>query len=71
MFQGGLEIPIKLFVSWSNEKSMTILIERVKRVNSPYEMDYVDDWKKNLKRFALREHGGKQRRSGSMRDIRM
>ena len=28
---------------------MTILKERVKRVNSPYEMDYVDDWEKNLK----------------------
>ena len=43
LFQGGLEIPIKAFVSWSNEKSMTILKEKVKSVNYPCDMDNVDD----------------------------
>ena len=33
LFQGGLEIPIKVFVSWSNEKSMAILKEKVKSIN--------------------------------------
>jgi len=49
LFQGGLEIPIKVFVSWSDEKSMTILKEKVKSVNYPCHMDYVDDSKKILK----------------------
>ena len=43
LFQGGLEIPIKVFVSWSDEKSMTILKEKGKSVNYPCNMDYVDD----------------------------
>ena len=47
LFQGGLEILIEVFVSWSNEKSMTILKEQVKSVNYPCDIDYVDDWKKN------------------------
>ena len=49
MFQGGLEISIKVFVSWSDEKSMTILKEKVQSVNYPCHMDYVDDLKKILK----------------------
>ena len=47
LFPGGLEIPIKVFVSWSDEKSMTILKQKVKRVNYPCNMDYVDDSKKS------------------------
>ena len=43
LFQGGLEIPIKVFVSWPDEKSMTILKEKGKSVNYPCDMDYVDD----------------------------
>ena len=49
LFQGGLEIPIKVFVSWSNEKSMAILKEKVKSINYPCNMDYVDNSKKILK----------------------
>ena len=49
MFQGGLEIPIKVFVSWPDEKSMTILKEKVKIINYPCGMDYVDASKNILK----------------------
>ena len=49
LFQGGLEIPIKVFVGWSNEKSMAILKEKVKSINYPCNMDYVDNSKKILK----------------------
>ena len=49
MFQGGLEIPIKVFLCWSDEKSMTILKEKVKSVNYPCDVDYVDNSKKILK----------------------
>ena len=49
MFQGGLEIPIKVFLCWSDEKSMTILKEKVKSVNYPCDVDYVDSSKKILK----------------------
>ena len=49
LFQGGLEIPIKVFVSWSNKKSMAILKEKVKSINYPCNMDYVDNSKKILK----------------------
>ena len=47
--QGRLEIPIKVFVGWSNEKSMAILKEKVKSINYPCNMDYVDNSKKVLK----------------------
>ena len=47
--QGRLEIPIKVFVGWSNEKSMAILKEKVKSINYPCNMDYVDNSKKILK----------------------
>ena len=49
LFQGGLEIPIKVYVGWSNEKSMAILKEKVKSINYPCNMDYVDNSKKILK----------------------
>ena len=49
LFQGGLETPIKVFVNWSDEKSMTIFKENVKMVNYSCDMDYVDDSKKILK----------------------
>ena len=49
LFQGGLEIPIKVFLCWSDEKSMTILKEKVKSVNYPCDVDYVDNSKKILK----------------------
>ena len=44
-----LEMPINVFVSWSDEKSMTILKKKVKSINYPCDMDYVDDSKKILK----------------------
>ena len=71
LFKGGLKIPVKVFISWSNEQSMTIFKEMVKSVNYPCDMDYVDDPKIYLKEFAWGEHGGRRRRSRSMRDIRI
>ena len=49
MFQGGLEIPIKIFASCFDEKSIIILKEKVKSVNYPCDMNYVDHSKKILK----------------------
>ena len=49
LIQGGLGISRKVFVSWSDEKSITVLNEKVKSVNSPCDMDYVDHSKKILK----------------------
>ena len=53
LFQRWLEISIKVFISWSDEKSITILQEKIKRVNYPCDMDYVDDSKTLLKDFLV------------------
>ena len=57
LFQGGLEIPIKVFLNWADEKSLRYGLCR--------------QFIKNLKRFAWGEHGGRRRRSGSMQNTRM
>ena len=49
---------------------MSILKEKVKSVNYPCDIDYVDDSKKSSK-FAWAEHGVRRRRSESIRNIRM
>ena len=50
----GLEIPIKVTVSWSDKKSMIILREKVKHINCPSDvMVYVDDQKKVCEKICL------------------
>ena len=49
MFQGGLEISIKIFASCFDEKPIIILKEKVKSINYPCDMNYVDHSKKILK----------------------
>ena len=62
LFHGGLDVPINVFVSWSNEKSMTILEEKVKSTNYPCNMDCVDvsdlgrAWKNTKKKWKYARH---------------
>ena len=49
LFQGGLEIPIKVFVQWYNISGIKILQEQVERVGYPPDGEnYTDDSKKNV-----------------------
>ena len=49
LFQGGLQIPIKVFVSWSDETSMTMIKEKVESINYSCDMDNVDDSKQIIR----------------------
>ena len=50
LFQGGLEIPIKVFVQWYNINGIKILQEKVERVGYPPDGEnYTDDSKEILK----------------------
>ena len=50
LLQGGLEIPIKVFVQWYNINGIKILQEKVERVGYPAdEENYTDDSKEILK----------------------
>ena len=45
LVQGGLEIPIKVSVTWDEPKKLSILVAKVKEVKYPLTGDYVDDSK--------------------------
>ena len=45
LVQGGLEIPIKVSVTWDEPKKLSILVAKVKEVKYPLTGEYVDDSK--------------------------
>ena len=48
LIQGGLEIPIKVVVQWSDSRNLSLLKQRTEQVSYPIETDYTDDSKSIL-----------------------
>lgn len=48
LVQGGLEVPVTVFVQWRDARSLAILKERTEEVSYSIENDYVDDSKSIL-----------------------
>ena len=53
LLQGGLEIPIKGTVTWSEPEKLSILVAKVQAVEYPLIGEYVDDLKKILHRLGI------------------
>ena len=52
MLQGGLEIPIKVSVTWDSPENLSILMEKVKDVQYPIAGAYIDNSKEILKELV-------------------
>ena len=48
LIQGGLEIPIKVNVQWTDSRNLAVLKQRTEKVSYPIETDYTDDSKSIL-----------------------
>ena len=48
LIQGGLEIPIKVNVLWTDSRNLAVLKQRTEKVSYPIETDYTDDSKSIL-----------------------
>ena len=48
LIPGGLEIPIKVNVQWTDSRNLAILKQRTEKVSYPIETDYTDDSKSIL-----------------------
>ena len=55
MLQGGLEIPIKVSVTWDCPENLAILMEKVKEVQYPIVGAYIDNSKEILKELVADE----------------
>ena len=53
LVQGGLEIPIKVSVTWDEPKKLSILVVKVKQVEYPLTKEYVNDSKNILKGLRI------------------
>ena len=53
LLQGGLEIPIKVTVTWNEPEKLSILLAKVQAVEYPLIGEYVDDSKKNLHELGI------------------
>ena len=53
LLQGGLEIPIKVAVTWNEPEKLSILVAKVQAVEYPLIGEYVDDSKKNLHELGI------------------
>ena len=53
LVQGGLEIPIKVSVTWDEPKKLSILVVKVKQVEYPLTKEYVNDSKNILKGLGI------------------
>ena len=51
--QGGLEIPIKVTVTWNEPEKLSILVAKVQAVERPLIGEYVDDSKKKLHELGI------------------
>ena len=52
LLQGGLEIPIRISVTWDSPENLSILIEKVKEVQYPIAGTYIDNSKEILKELV-------------------
>ena len=52
LLQGGLEIPIRISVTWDSPENLLILIEKVKEVQYPIAGTYIDNSKEILKELV-------------------
>ena len=55
LVQGGLEIPIKVSVTWDAAEKLSILAAKVKEVEYPLTGEYIDDSKSILKELGVEE----------------
>ena len=55
LVQGGLEIPIKVSVTWDEPEKLSILVAKVKEVKYPLTGEYVDDSKNILQEIGIEE----------------
>ena len=53
LLQGGLDIPIKVTVTWNEPEKLSILVAKVQAVEYPLIGEYVDDWKKILHELGI------------------
>ena len=55
LLQGGLEIPIKVTVTWNEPAKLSVLVAKVQAVEYPLIGEYVDDSKKFYMNLGSRE----------------
>ena len=55
LVQGGLEIPVKISVTWDEPEKLSILVAKVKEVKYPLTGEYVDDSKNILQELGIEE----------------
>ena len=53
LLQGGLEIPIKVTVTWNEPEKLSILVAKVQAVEYPLIGEYVDDLKNFLHELGI------------------
>ena len=52
LVQGGLEIPIKVSVTWDEPEKLSVSVAKVKEVEYPLTAEYVDDSKNILQELV-------------------
>ena len=55
LVQGGLEIPVKVSVTWDEPEKLSVLVAKVKEVEYPLTGEYVDDSKNILQELGIEE----------------
>ena len=55
LVQGGLEIPVKISVTWDEPEKLSVLVAKVKEVEYPLTGEYVDDSKNILQELGIEE----------------
>ena len=55
LVQGGLQIPIKVSVTWDEPGKLSILVAKVKEVEYPMTAEHVDDSKNISKELGIEE----------------
>ena len=55
LIQGGLEIPIKVNVQWTDSRNLAILKQRTEKVSYPIKTDYTDDSKSIWQKFKMKQ----------------
>ena len=55
LVQGGLEIPIKVSITWDEPEKLSVLVAKVKEVEHPLTGEYVDGSKNILQELGTEE----------------
>ena len=64
LVQGGLEILIKVSVTWDEPEKLSILVAKVNGVEYPLTGEYVDDSKNILQELGIEEDEDDDKRCG-------